>query len=40
MINKSGKIEQSTIIKKVQQIENATNVLFNDLEKLIETKFK
>lgn len=40
MINKSGEVDQSAIIKRVEQIEVATTILFNDLEKLIETKFK
>ena len=40
MIHKSGEINQGEIIKRVEQIESATNVLFGDLEKLIETKFK
>ena len=40
MIHKSGEVDQSAIIKRVEQIEVATTILFNDLEKLIETKFK
>ena len=40
MIHKSGEIDQMAIIKRVQQIETSTTVLFNDLERLIETKFK
>lgn len=39
-IHKTGDINQEDIIKKVEQIENATLVLFNDLEELIERKFK
>ena len=40
MINKTGEIDQNEIIKRVEQVEASTMVLFNDLEKLIETKFK
>ncbi|MEA2091851.1 MAG: methyl-accepting chemotaxis protein, partial [Campylobacterota bacterium] len=40
MIYKSGEVDQNAIIKRVEQVEAATNILFNDLEKLIETKFK
>ena len=40
LIYKSGKIEQNLIIKKVMQVESATTTLFNDLERLIETKFR
>ena len=40
MIHKSGEVDQNAIIKRVEQIEASTTVLFNDLEKLIETKFK
>jgi methyl-accepting chemotaxis protein len=39
MIHKSGEIDKNTIIHSVEQIEKATIVLFNDLEKLIEKKF-
>ena len=40
MIYKNGEIDQVSIIKRVEQIETATTALFNDLERLIETKFK
>ena len=39
-IFKSGDIDQKSVIHKVEQIEKATLTLFNDLEQLIETKFK
>ena len=39
-IYKSGDIDQNSVIQKVEQIEKATLTLFNDLEQLIETKFK
>lgn len=40
MIYKTKEINQEEIIKKVEKIEKSTITLFNDLEKLIETKFK
>ena len=40
MIHKSGEVNQEAIIKRVEQVESATTILFNDLERLIETKFK
>ena len=40
MIHKSGEIDQASIIKRVEQVEASTTILFNDLERLIETKFK
>ena len=39
-IYKSGDINPQSVIQKVEQIEKATLTLFNDLEQLIETKFK
>jgi len=40
IIHKTGEIDQAAIIKRVEQVESSTTILFNDLERLIETKFK
>lgn len=39
-IYKMGDIDQKSVIQKVEQVENATLTLFNDLEQMIERKFK